>query len=69
MKSIILKQRSDDVKAEVEGEPGRWGAGKTPLHAVGDLVTHHSEFFGIKIEGCGISVKGQEEKPNNDSKE
>jgi hypothetical protein len=48
--TIVVRPRSDDYQAYVEGEPGLWGSGKTEASAIGNLVYSHPGRFCITIE-------------------
>jgi len=46
---IVVTKRTADYHACIEGKPGIWAAGKVPYKAVGDLIMHHSEKFGVAV--------------------
>jgi hypothetical protein len=51
MKKIIVKERSSDFYASIEGsDETQWGCGKSPVEAVGKLLYSHQKELGIKIE-------------------
>jgi hypothetical protein len=43
-------ERRDDFRAYIKGQFLIYGTGRTALEAVGDLVYHNKEKFGIEIE-------------------
>lgn len=45
--NLVVSRRSDDIHVQIEGRPTAWGAGNSVYSAVGNLVTHHPEVFGI----------------------
>jgi len=48
--TILVTRRTDDYHAAIEGTDGkRWGRGKTPTEAIGDLLSAHADALGIKI--------------------
>ena len=49
-KKVIVKNRSDDVHAHLDGETGVWGCGATSREAVGNMVQAHPGHFGIRFE-------------------
>ena len=40
-------RRMPKYHAQIKGEPGVWACGRTRAEAVGDLIVHHLERFGI----------------------
>lgn len=46
---IIITKRTDHYHAHIEGEPGKWGCGKSIHEAIGDLVTAWSAEFNIEL--------------------
>lgn len=46
---ITVTDRGTDYHACLDGEPACWAAGKTPYEAIGDLVVHHPERFGVDV--------------------
>lgn len=46
---IEVRARSEDFHVQIAGHPEICAAGRNPQEAIGDLVKHHSEKFGIKI--------------------
>ncbi len=38
--------------AEVTSQKSLWGTGPTKYEALGDLIMHHQEHFGINVEIC-----------------
>jgi len=36
-------------RAQIKDRPNCWSCGKCPEEAVGDLITHHPEKFGMKV--------------------
>lgn len=36
--------------AQLEGNGGVWACGLTPYAAIGDLILHHPEIFGVEVE-------------------
>jgi hypothetical protein len=69
MKTIEISERMMDYwidasgvhrpkfHAQIKGEPGLWACGRTPDHAIGDLVRSHPEHFGIKIKNIGKQAR------------
>lgn len=49
MVKIVLTKRAHDIHACIEGEPGKWAAGKTSNEAIGDLIRSHSVSFNIEF--------------------
>lgn len=47
---IEVTKRSADYHACIKGRPGVWAAGRNMDEAIGDLIRHHSEQFGITVE-------------------
>jgi hypothetical protein len=39
-------------EARIKGKPGYWGCGRSPHSAIGDLVYHHQEAFGVSVAEC-----------------
>ena len=50
MRGANYIERSDDFRASIKGEWLTYGTGRTILEAVGDLIYHNKEKFGIEIE-------------------
>lgn len=49
--TIIVKRRSEnDYHASLKGNPAIWGSGKGYYSAIGNLLTAHTNIFGIKVE-------------------
>jgi hypothetical protein len=44
---ILITERTSDFHACIDGQPGKWGCGKTPMHAIADLVLTWRADFGI----------------------
>lgn len=49
MKRITVTERSGDFHAQLFGEPGKWGSGRNPYEAIGNLVNAWPREFGIEI--------------------
>lgn len=62
-KAIVVVRRADDWHASIEGESARWGCGRTPRAAIGDLLEAHADVFGVTIEVRGHM--DDEVKPRN----
>ncbi len=45
---IVLRKRTNDIHASLNGQPGIWGCGRSDREAIGDLVLSHPEKFGIQ---------------------
>jgi hypothetical protein len=48
-RAIVVTRRFADFHVELEGT-NKWAAGKNHYEAIGDLVVHHSEAFGITVK-------------------
>ncbi|HWP61278.1 MAG TPA: hypothetical protein VN495_01615 [Candidatus Paceibacterota bacterium] len=48
--SIVVAKRSNHYLAYVDGRPNIWATGKSAYEAVGDLIMHHKDVTGIKID-------------------
>jgi len=53
---ITIEQCSDDFRAHIDGDRGRWAAGKTPYEAIGNLISSHATDFGIMIEFAASTI-------------
>jgi hypothetical protein len=53
----VFGHRAPDVHAEIAGDEGHWAAGKSLYEALGNLIFHHREAFGIEIEVDGKSLR------------
>lgn len=49
-KKIIVKKRSNDYHAHLEGNPDIWGCGDSYGEAIGDLVWTHQAEFNIEVK-------------------
>lgn len=47
---IIITKRTSDWHAQIDGEPGKWGCGKTAHEAVGDLIMSHPGDFKVALK-------------------
>jgi hypothetical protein len=47
---IEITQRTNDFKANIKGEPGKWDCGKTVAEAIGNLILTWPKEFNIKID-------------------
>jgi hypothetical protein len=52
---IVVSHIGGEFKAEIQGQSGKWGTGKTSYEAVGDLVLHHPGDFGDSNNLTGYS--------------
>lgn len=50
MTTIEIRQRRDDVHAQIKGMPERWGCGADENEAIGDLVKTHPYSFGFSVQ-------------------
>lgn len=50
VRKIIVKSRGTDWHASFEDNATIWSSGKTAYEAIGDLIFHHSEQFGVEVE-------------------
>ena len=50
MTEIEIRKRSGDWHAQIKGQPGLWGCGKTPDEAVGSMARNHAERLGLDIQ-------------------
>jgi hypothetical protein len=41
--------KRDLYHAQIKDQSGCWGSGRTTYAAIGDLVSHHVERFGVSI--------------------
>ena len=57
MTTIEIRQRRDDVHAQIKGMPTHWGCGDTELTAIGDLAKSHSKYFTL---GDGVAERIKE---------
>jgi hypothetical protein len=48
--TILVRKRSDDYLAQVEGHRGIWACGTSVANAVGDLALTHKERFNIELD-------------------
>jgi hypothetical protein len=46
---VVGMREEPKYHAQIKGEPGIWAAGDSPDDAIGDLIAHHPERFGIKV--------------------
>lgn len=53
---IIITQRTGDIKAHLESNPGIWGCGKGPNEAIGNLISAHPATFNVQIEFAQTQV-------------
>jgi len=47
--SITITERRNDFHACLSSDRAVWGRGKNSYEAIGDLIMHHEEVFGIEI--------------------
>ena len=50
MTTIITDKRSDDYIASIEGDKGKWEAGKNENEAIGKLIISHPKLFNVEIK-------------------
>jgi len=46
-------QRMPKFHVQVKGKAGCWACGRSVAEAIGDLIQHHPESFGIKTKILG----------------
>lgn len=46
-------KRQPKYHAQIKGQPGRWGCGRTRQEAIADLITSNYELFNIKVSNLG----------------
>lgn len=56
--TIVYKKRTSDIHVQLAGKPGIWACGKNLHEAIGDLVMHHPERFGVVIEPANPTEEG-----------
>lgn len=46
---ILIESTESGYVATVAGHPEVWAAGRDVYQAVGDLIMHHEEAFGVRV--------------------
>ncbi|MBT5808190.1 hypothetical protein HOI18_02840 [Candidatus Uhrbacteria bacterium] len=54
---IVVTKRQSDYHVCVDGQPGIWACGRTTNEAIGNLISHHSEVFGITIDETALQPR------------
>lgn len=57
MRKVVITRRADDYLAALEGTAGIWGCGKSPVTALGDMISAHPEQFDVEIVDMTISPR------------
>ncbi len=57
-RTIRITWRTDDWHAQFGDDAARWGCGKTPSNAIGDLLFSHRDLAGVGVEWAEPALAG-----------